>query len=48
VEVALVFQLMLGTQAAAEYLRNAAVPIWVTERILSSTRRRASPQLIVE
>jgi len=48
VDVALVFELMLGMEAAAEYLRSAAVPVWVTERILSSTRRRASPEIVVE
>jgi hypothetical protein len=48
VEVALVFQSMLGTDAAAEYLRNAGVPIWVTSRVLGSTQRRPSPALVAE
>jgi len=48
VEVALVFDSMLGTEAAKEYLRNAGVSIWVTERVLNSTRRRPSPELVVE
>lgn len=48
IEVALVFKAMLGTDAAAEYLRNAGVPIWITARVLGSAKRRPSPALIVE
>jgi len=47
IEVALVFQSMLGTDAAAEYLRNAGVPIWITARVLGSAKRRPSPALVV-
>lgn len=48
VEVALVFQSMLGTNEAAEYLRDAGVPIWVSARVLGSRNRRPSPELVVE
>jgi predicted GNAT superfamily acetyltransferase len=48
VEVALVFEAMLGLEAAKEYLHNASVPIWVSERVLSSTHRRPSPELVIE
>jgi hypothetical protein len=48
VEVALVFQSMLGTNAASEYLRNAGVPVWVTARVLGSTKRRPSAVLVTE
>lgn len=47
-EVALVFQSMLGTESAAAYLRNAGVPIWITARVLGSTKRRPSAALVVE
>jgi len=46
VGVALVFQAMLGNDAAAEYLRDAGVPIWVIARVLGSTRRRPSAELV--
>lgn len=48
IEVALVFKTMLGTDAAAEYLRNAGIPIWITARVLGSAKRRPSPTLVVE
>lgn len=48
VEVALVFQSMLGTEPAAEYLRNAGVPVWITARVLGSNRRRPSEPLVIE
>jgi hypothetical protein len=48
IEVALVFQSMLGTNAAAEYLRNAGVPIWITARVLGSRKRRPSPKLLTD
>jgi hypothetical protein len=48
VEVALVFDSMLGTDSATEYLRNSGVPAWVTARVLSSVQRRPSPELVVE
>ncbi|HEX8605326.1 MAG TPA: hypothetical protein VF774_21960, partial [Pseudoduganella sp.] len=48
VDVAMVFQSMLGTDAAAQYLRGAAVPVWISARVLGSTKRRPSPELIVE
>ncbi|MBB3224905.1 hypothetical protein [Pseudoduganella umbonata] len=48
VEVAIVFQTMLGTNAAAEYLRNAGVPIWISARVLGSRKRRPSPALVTE
>jgi hypothetical protein len=47
-EVALVFQSMLDTNEAADYLRNAGVPIWVTARVLGSKKRRPSPALALE
>ena len=46
VEVGLVFQHMLGTEAAAHYLRDARVPVWLTARVLGSARRRPSEQLM--
>lgn len=46
IEVAIVFQTMLGTNAAAEYLRNAGVPIWLSARVLGSRKRRPSPALV--
>jgi hypothetical protein len=48
IEVALVFESMLGVESAKEYLRDAGVPIWVTERVLTSTKRRPSPVLAAE
>lgn len=48
VEVALVFAAMLGPEPAKEYLQSVGVPIWVTERVLSSNRRRPSPELVTE
>lgn len=48
VDVALIFQSMLNTETAAEYLRNAKVPVWVTVRVLGSGKRRPSPTLPVE
>ncbi|MBB3220722.1 hypothetical protein [Pseudoduganella umbonata] len=48
IEVALVFKTMLGTDAAAEYLRKAGVPIWTTARVLGSAKRRPSPAIVVE
>lgn len=48
IEVALVFQLMLSTNEAAEYLRNAGVPIWISARVLGSKKRRPSPGLVLE
>jgi hypothetical protein len=48
VEVALVFQSMLGTAAAAEYLRNAGVPVWISARVLGTNRRRPSVPLVVD
>jgi hypothetical protein len=48
VEVAIVFQSMLGTDAAKDYLRKADVPPWIIERVLNSTTRRSSPALVVE
>lgn len=45
VTVALVFQTMLGNDAAMEYLRDAGVPIWTISRVLGSTRRRQLPEL---
>ena len=46
VTVALVFQAMLGNDAAVEYLRDAGVPVWTIIRVLGSTRRRQSPELL--
>ncbi|WP_146171880.1 hypothetical protein [Pseudoduganella armeniaca] len=46
IEVALVFQAMLGTDAAANYLRDAGIPVWITARVLGSTKRRPSPDLV--
>lgn len=48
IEVALVFQTMLGTDAAAEYLRNAGIPTWITARVLGSAKRRPTPALVVD
>jgi hypothetical protein len=48
VEVALVFQSMLSTNAAAEYLRNAGIPIWIAARVLGSAKRRPSRELVGE
>ncbi|QBE64479.1 hypothetical protein [Pseudoduganella lutea] len=48
IEVALVFQTMLGTDAAAEYLRNSGIPIWITARVLGSAKRRPTPALVAE
>jgi hypothetical protein len=42
VDVGLVFQLMLGTEAAAQYLRDARVPAWIAARVLGSALRRPS------
>ena len=46
VTVALVFQTMLGNDAAVEYLRDAGVPVWTITRVLGSTQRRQSPELL--
>lgn len=43
VEVALVFQKMLGTRDAEEYLRNARVPWDVIARVLYSRQIRQRP-----
>lgn len=48
VDVALVFESMLGAQAAGDYLRDSAVPIWVAERVLYSDNRRPVPELVPE
>lgn len=46
IDVALVFQAMLGTDAAAQYLRDAGVPVWITARVLGAAKRRPSPELV--
>jgi hypothetical protein len=48
VDVALVFETMLGPEYAKEYLQSVGVPIRVAERVLSSDRRRPSPELVTE
>jgi hypothetical protein len=48
VEVALVFESMLGLESAKEYLQSVGVPIWVSERVLCSNRRRPSPEFVTE
>jgi hypothetical protein len=48
IEVALVFQEMLGADAAVDYLRNAGIPVWVAARVLGSTKRRPTPALVPE
>lgn len=48
IEVAMVFQSMLGTNAAAEYLRNAGVPIWITARVLGSKKRRPTAEPVTD
>lgn len=48
IEVALVFQSMLGTNDAAEYLRAAGIPIWISARVLGSHKRRPSPALVID
>jgi predicted GNAT superfamily acetyltransferase len=48
IEVALVFQEMLGADAAADYLRNAGIPVWVATRVLESAKRRPTPALVPE
>lgn len=46
IDVALVFQAMLGTDAAAQYLRDAGVSVWITARVLGSAKRRPAPELV--
>lgn len=48
VDVALVFEAMLGPESAREYLQNVGVPIWVSERVLCSNRRRPLQELVAE
>jgi len=48
VDVALVFNSMLGNDAASEYLRENAVPVWVAERVLHSDNRRPVPEFVPE
>ena len=48
VDVALVFDSMLGADAAGDYLRDNAVPVWVSERVLYTDNRRRVPELVPE
>jgi predicted GNAT superfamily acetyltransferase len=48
VDVALVFDAMLGRDSATEYLRDNAIPVWVLERVFHSGNRRPVPALVPE
>jgi hypothetical protein len=43
INVALLYQEMLGTQAAKDYLGRMDVPCAIIERVLSTTQRRLDP-----
>jgi hypothetical protein len=43
IEIALVYQEMLGTQAAEDYLRKEKIPGTIVDRVLSTSQRRWDP-----